>query len=327
MESTIVAGKVKVKIYLPNEEKRINEVILHIPEFVRLRTFDDLKEKILLAIKNHTGKLFSRYIDTNGIMFLNLEKEFNSIKCIKDEESFQNFREAIRAKNSEGTKYPTIKLILKFLHSLEDKDLPHKQKFSKYLKNMIDEMKEKALREFKAAEFENNFIKKDLDQKQIVHANVICSNCKKTVTGIRYMCAECDEFNLCCDCEKFRIVRKMHMEHTLIMAKKPMSDEEKNYYESVKDKIKVELIGDVQGDLAYISIDNASGLDIKDAVISQVRYDKGCFGCKNQFIDVEKNKKEGFKLILIGKDNKKKEGYFRLFLSNGYPVGKVISII
>ncbi len=40
------------------------------------------------------------------------------------------------------------------------------------------------------------------DWKNISHVNVSCDGCgKKPIVGIRYKCVNCDEFNLCGECE------------------------------------------------------------------------------------------------------------------------------
>jgi hypothetical protein len=65
----------------------------------------------------------------------------------------------------------------------------------------------------KIIDLQNKFdqMQKDIDilkykesTRHIIHQNVICSNCQKNnITGIRFKCFTCLEYNICEDCEKY----------------------------------------------------------------------------------------------------------------------------
>jgi len=54
----------------------------------------------------------------------------------------------------------------------------------------------------------------------IVHKGVCCDGCNKSpVSGVRYKCSECPDFDLCQDCE----AKDMHNHHVFLKLKHPMS--------------------------------------------------------------------------------------------------------
>ena len=61
------------------------------------------------------------------------------------------------------------------------------------------------------------------------HMNIICHNClSSNFPGIRYVCCECDNFNLCQQCkEKSNIMH--NKEHAFVQITKPVRNDIKNY--------------------------------------------------------------------------------------------------
>lgn len=46
----------------------------------------------------------------------------------------------------------------------------------------------------------NNYRKR----MHVIHTNIVCNNCmKNNISGIRYLCGNCNNYNLCQDCIKY----------------------------------------------------------------------------------------------------------------------------
>lgn len=45
-----------------------------------------------------------------------------------------------------------------------------------------------------------------------MHPNVYCDGCNKSISNHRYKCLECDDFDLCLECES----KMMHKEHIML---------------------------------------------------------------------------------------------------------------
>ncbi|XP_078048460.1 refractory to sigma P [Augochlora pura] len=53
-----------------------------------------------------------------------------------------------------------------------------------------------------------------------VHSHVVCDNCDQTIVGFRYKCIQCNDFDLCMQCEK----SGLHGNHWMIRILKPVSE-------------------------------------------------------------------------------------------------------
>ena len=61
------------------------------------------------------------------------------------------------------------------------------------------------------------------------HINVICHNClSSNFTGIRYVCCECDNFNLCQKCKESSNISH-NSDHAFVKITKPVKVDIKNY--------------------------------------------------------------------------------------------------
>lgn len=58
----------------------------------------------------------------------------------------------------------------------------------------------------------------------IHHQGILCDVCDKDIYGFRYKCLDCDEFDMCMDCEP----KQIHKEHLLLRITNPI-DGEKNF--------------------------------------------------------------------------------------------------
>ncbi|KAL6061849.1 Calaxin [Balamuthia mandrillaris] len=48
-------------------------------------------------------------------------------------------------------------------------------------------------------------------QQQVVHRGILCSNCREPIHGIRWMCSNCADFNLCDKCEQNNVHTSSHV--------------------------------------------------------------------------------------------------------------------
>lgn len=60
--------------------------------------------------------------------------------------------------------------------------------------------------------------------RSIHHEGILCDVCDKDVYGFRYKCLDCEEFDICMDCQATQI----HKEHLLLRITNPI-DGEKNF--------------------------------------------------------------------------------------------------
>lgn len=66
--------------------------------------------------------------------------------------------------------------------------------------------------------------------RKIRHENIVCDICDKDVYGFRYKCLDCEEFDMCMDCEP----KQIHMEHLILRIANPIEGE-KNFHLTVTD--------------------------------------------------------------------------------------------
>lgn len=58
----------------------------------------------------------------------------------------------------------------------------------------------------------------DDEIRNIRHTGILCDVCDKDVCGFRYKCLDCEEFDMCMDCEP----KQIHMEHLLLRITNPI---------------------------------------------------------------------------------------------------------
>jgi hypothetical protein len=116
-----------------------------------------------------------------------------------------------------------------------------------------------------------------------IHENIICNNCfKNNIKGKRFVCAECNNYNLCQECEKIFYQKQIHeREHTLIQVNKALNDKEENIYKYNN------IIGNSNQVFKNVplsfpiefSVANYGEEDLKDCYILPVRYGEEYLSC------------------------------------------------
>ena len=167
-----------------------------------------------------------------------------------------------------------------------------------------------------------------------MHLNIICNNClTSNFRGARYICCECDNFNLCEYCQKNARISHIS-DHIFIKLNSPISIDIENFncaFTQNKQLLKKKL----ETFEINIGIVNIGTNDLKGCFISPIRFGKNYLGCLKQTIIDECRKGDKINLPIIinfeveeDEDDLKDfyEGYFRLMTHEGIPFGDILYI-
>lgn len=306
-----------------------------------LTSFNSLKKKIIEKSKSLKSNI--EKIKENDKILLETEGyKLEGLIGIWNSETFQYFIERIQ-------KNPPNKL--KMIISKIDKEPIFKKPqylkiFKETLKSAWDstkeeiekELTEKYLNEGKRS-FNNQKKENESDlEEEIInnlHINIICNNCfTSNFKGPRYICCECDNFNICEFCQKN--ARLMHKpEHTFIKLNNPVElDIQK--YNCIFSPNKILMKQKLEPFELNINIINNGDKDLKGCFFSPIRYGNNYLGCIKKSITekCDKGEKVTLKNILIKFDedeleeniNDIYEGYFRLMTIEGIPFGDIFYI-
>ena len=166
-----------------------------------------------------------------------------------------------------------------------------------------------------------------------IHINVICNNClTSNFIGSRYICSECNNFNLCEYCyENAHFSHKT--EHVFIKVNKPISSDSQKY-NSIFSPNKISLKKSYEPFELEIEVVNNGIESLEGCFLSPIRFGKNYLGCLKDTITDECD--NGTKislnpLIKFEDENNSQpkdeyEGFFRLFTDKGIPFGDIIYI-
>lgn len=252
--------------------------------------------------------------------------------------TFNYFKEKISLRNITGNYILQVELIKK-LPKWKQKD--NKEYLKKALKeswknisnDIIMDLNSLKLEEGNAEysslkkKFEDN-VKKINKQK---HKDIVCNNCYKTdFSGKRFICAECNNYNLCQDCEKLFYQKQIHeREHTLIQINKSKTDDLSNYnniignnnqeFQNVPSSFSIEF-----------SVVNSGEANLENCYVLPVRYGDKYLTCSPKIVEGNAQRNFIVKINLLARvphNNKGYfEGYFRMFTPNGLPFGDVLFV-
>ena len=163
------------------------------------------------------------------------------------------------------------------------------------------------------------------------HINVICHNClSSNFTGIRYVCCECDNFNLCQKCkENSNIVH--NKDHSFVQINKPVKNNIQNYNNLFRPN-KILLSNNKEPFNITFEIYNKGNNTLKGCYFSAIKTSKDHLKCKKEIIkdDIRKEQKKRMDLTIDFNDYDEDdtldvyEGYFRLFTDEGIPFGDIL---
>ena len=170
-----------------------------------------------------------------------------------------------------------------------------------------------------------------------LHVNIICKNCLIShFIGVRYICCECDNFNLCEYCYEKKTHFSHNPEHVFIKLNKPIqhSKFQPHKYNSIFSPNKYYLQKTHEPFEMEIKAINNGQESLQGCFLSPIRFGKQYLGCLKTTITDNCDIGEEFTLNPLIKfedgDNIRPkdeyEGYFRLFSEEGIPFGDIIYI-
>ena len=159
------------------------------------------------------------------------------------------------------------------------------------------------------------------------HENVVCNNCfKKDFHGKRFICSECNNYNLCQECEKIFYQKQIHnREHTLIQVNKSLTDQLFKYNNIIGNNNQ-EFKNIPSSFQLEISIINSGENDLKNCYILPVRFGDEYLTCNPKIVNDEVQRNMSLKIVLVVRVPQKNKGYFRMFTPNGMPFGNVLCV-
>ena len=123
--------------------------------------------------------------------------------------------------------------------------------------------------------------------------NIICHNClSSNFPGIRYVCCECDNFNLCQACkEKANIMH--NKEHAFVQITKPVKNDIKNYKNLFRPN-KILLNNSKESFDINFEILNKGKNNLKGCYISSIKASKDYLKCVKKVIteDIKTDEKK-----------------------------------
>ena len=195
------------------------------------------------------------------------------------------------------------------------------------LLKMLDEEKLQKLAKIYEAKNDNN-----KENENITHNNIICNNCyTKNFQGLRFTCAECENFNLCENCEK----NNVHFpNHVLIQYNNDVIEKDYYLYQNIiKDNEQILTFNLNELNNNEIKLDvticNNGLKPFSKCFFSPISFGNNALFGKKITIENDDNIQPGEKKnLVITLNNINKEGNYyskwRMFTPEGLPFGKVL---
>ena len=312
-------------------------------EFKNYFSYEDLKKKIIE--KSNSATFNSKYGELKkGDKFI-LRFEDKSLapsgleEGIWDENTYEYLVEKISSKKNQKfrfhferykeSEFPVFKR-KKPIEILQES-------LDKTWKNLEENLKEElplSTLEQGKMEFDNIQNKINSNKKKFTgkHKDVVCNGCyKKNFTGIRYICSECNNYNLCEECEKNIMNEQIHpREHTIIRVNEPINDENLIYYNNLFGNNNKVIQTDGISFKFNVPIVNTGENELQNCYISPVRYGDEYLSCIPKKIEEVMNRNDKCEIEIVislhGEERGVYEGYFRMFTSKGLPFGDLLKV-
>ena len=326
------------KVYI---KKQSNSVVMK-GKFDTFPKFSDLKKKVFTSTQSPSFKVNKQNLqNTDQYKLVFGDEKDNSYipeelsEGIYDEETYSFFKNKLKSKGEDG-KY---KLYIEKVDSLpkfkkkENSEILD-ENLKKYWDNVLNDITSE-LTLMKLEESKNTFeslkeAQKENEEKlkKIKHDNIICSNCfKKDFTGKRFICSECNNYNLCQECEKILQEKEIHQrEHVLIQINKSIKDDISKYNNVIGNYRKEFQNVDEVFNLDFMVVNNGEN-DLQNCCILPIRYGDDFLSCDPKIITNSVKRGTNLKISLDVKIPQKTgyfEGYFRMFTPSGLPFGNII---
>ena len=332
-------SKCKIKIYY---EKFKNDTVLN-KNLSSFENYQSLREAVIAASNDKKQVASIKKIAVkNGdkIVLEIVEPKIGGINSIFNKETFNFFNNKV----NEGH-LTLIKLYITKVEKYPDWSPPQIYEILKNtLQSASDENSKVLIEELaqeKSEELNNGqrvYLVKRNEEKSIseenikdVHLRVFCNNCpNNNFFGNRYICAECDNYNLCQNCytnERFTHCK----EHTFILIKSPIMLDLSLFSCLFINKRKIINVDKFEAFDFEIEIINNGIESLQGCFISPIRFGKKYIGCTKDSIEseVQNGAKYTMKTMIKFEDeniiekNNQYEGYFRLMTQEGLPFGDI----
>ena len=328
----------QVKVYYKD---LANKNVVGKADLFSFQSYDKLKDLIMEKSKAQAFKNV-RLNEKHKFILEISDYEMAGLKAIWDTDTYKYFFDTIQQNPPEK-----IKLIIKKVDEFPKFERP------KYLtilaealifgwestkKEIKDELTEDYLsdgnRLFIQGKKENNINNENIPEDIIkdININVICNNClNSNFLGQRYICAECENFNLCNYCqEKVRVSH--NKDHTFIRLDIPIIEDIQKF-NSILSPNKMLLKKAHEPFEMKIKVINNGEEDLQGCFLSPIRFGKKYLGCIKNTIteECQKGKETTLNVFMKFEDFEEDpkdlyEGYFRIFTEEGIPFGDILFI-
>ena len=281
-----------------------------------IKDFKTLTNSIFEKLQKNSHKKTSLKLNRSDKFILKFEEGKDDIfipeeikEGIFDENSFKFFKEKLEFHPKEE-KYKfyieKVDSLPKFI--IKTDDIILNESLKKYwdisLKDITSDLNLNKLEESnnKFEKIKEERKKNEEILKKIKHNNIICSNCfKKDFNGKRFICSECDDYNLCQNCEEILLEKEIHhREHVFIQINKKL-DEDISKYRIVLGNYQKEF-QNVENifNLEFVIVNNGES-DLKNCYILPIRYGENYLSSDSKIITDSIRKENICKIDLIVK--------------------------
>ena len=211
-----------------------------------------------------------------------------------------------------------------------------KSEFQNFKKEIFKNLTEEELKK------EKEYFNKKKTEKEQYHKNIICSNCMRAnFPGERYICCECENYNLCEKCEELRCQKAFNhnINHVFLRIKKPIDLDINKYDNIIKGTHQNLKIKKGQKIIGKITLINSGEKNLKDCFLSPICFEE-CYLTGPKIIiddDLERNCSTDLEIEIndpIKKNSKDNENNqnknrqyiscWRMFTKEGIPFGNVV---
>ena len=326
------AQKIIIKlIKKDNSKKAIN--------IYKVNTWESFKKVVLEVIPDLSTQKF--------IIKLTPDSNYKFVPFF-DEETFNDFHKFIMSQHEKNPNdftsnncplcetevvenFPKKKSKIKYSEIFEKALETQLNNLIENLKKMLNEENLQILAKKYEAKNDNN-----KENENITHNNIICNNCySKNFQGLRFTCAECENFNLCENCEK----NNVHFpNHVLIQYNNDVTEKDYYLYQNIikdNEQILTFNLNEIENNQIKldVTICNNGLKPFSKCFFSPISFgNNALYGKKIMINENDENVKPGDKknleITLNNLNNIKKEGNYyskwRMFTPEGLPFGKVL---
>ena len=315
------------------------KIMIYKDNLFAIKDYDNLRQNIINKSSKQKSEIKKIAVKSGDKFILELEEKLPGITCIFNPETFNFVQSKALENNVQKIKVHIIKV-----DKYPDWKPPQILKIlEKTLKSAYDEVIKEIKTDLTPVNLENGgrvFKKERKEEKEMsnetyndCHVGIYCNNCHSgNFFGLRYICAECNNYNLCESCYSTEIYTHCQ-DHTFIRVKDPIVMNINNYSCIFSPNRKLETRDFQPFDVEFEVINNGT-FDLDGCIISPIRFGKQYLGCTKRTITDKcgKGEKTKIKILITFEDDitdndfqplEQYEGYYRLITKQGIPFGDI----